>query len=153
MCCVLGGQNWKAEDIPAKLRNNFSTRIHLKAMSKVQSRVMLEDSAAADIKDQGRAYVVLPGRELCEMQTPYINKSILAQALAVNGGGGAAAQMPEAVVIAPPEPDKKETVILEVFDSGETVVSRIAAQALGSKGGPQSKKVRETIRAYRDVEL
>ena len=52
-----------------------------------------------------------------------------------------------------PEPDEKQAAILEVFDGGETVVSKIARIALGSKGGPQSKKVRETILNFRGTKL
>ena len=79
--CCLGGQNWNADDIPTKLRNNFSTRIQLKAMSKTQSRIMLEDSAAAAITQPGRAWAVLPGRPLCEVQTPFVDKETLAASL------------------------------------------------------------------------
>ena len=80
--CVLGGQDWNATSIPTKLRNNFSTRIQLKALSKSQSRVMLEDSAAADIKELGRAYAILPGRGVSEIQTPLIEKAEITKALA-----------------------------------------------------------------------
>jgi hypothetical protein len=52
-----------------------------------------------------------------------------------------------------PEPDEKQAAILEFFDSGETIVSKIATAALGSKGGPQSKKVRETVLEFRGVKL
>jgi hypothetical protein len=85
--CILGGQDWNAASIPTKLRNNFSTRIQLKAMSKTQSRVMLEDSSAADITDPGRAYAVLPGRGLSEIQTPFITKDDIARALATIPNG------------------------------------------------------------------
>jgi DNA segregation ATPase FtsK/SpoIIIE-like protein len=58
---VLGGQDWKAASVDTAIRNQLSTRIHFKAQSPSQSRVLLGDGCAAAIEAPGRAYVQLPG--------------------------------------------------------------------------------------------
>jgi DNA segregation ATPase FtsK/SpoIIIE-like protein len=112
--CILGGQDWNAVSIPTKLRNNFSTRIQLKAMSKTQSRVMLEDSAAADIQDPGRAYVVLPGRGLAEIQTPYISKADIISTL--SGRCGISPTMPVPISVIKSEPDQEESKVIAAYE-------------------------------------
>jgi len=109
---ALGGQDWNAASIPTKLRNNFSTRIQLRAMSKSQSRVMLEDSAAAEIDRPGRAYAVLPGREMTEIQTPFVDKQTLAAALLALAAGGPPPVMPDPATVTPqgePMADQDQT--------------------------------------------
>jgi DNA segregation ATPase FtsK/SpoIIIE-like protein len=147
--CVLGGQNWNADDIPTKLRNNFSTRIQLKAMSKTQSRVMLEANSAADIQDPGRAFAVLPGRGLCEIQTPWVDKPTLARVLATILTAATAAP-PTAAPTA--ENRIEENVIARYLETGSLsqafrLLYELQNGALYTKaiGGNQTAKVKAIL--------
>lgn len=71
---VASGQDFKANILPTELRNQYSTRIQLKAQDATQSRVILGDPIAKDITLRGRGYALLPGRTMCELQTPYLGK-------------------------------------------------------------------------------
>lgn len=110
--CIVGGQNWNAKDIPTKLRDNFSTRIQMRAMSRSQSNVMIADGAAAEIINHGRAYVVIPGRVMVEVQTPYISKKDIINAL--TGRNGASPIMPSAKVVGS-EPNRDEAKAIEAY--------------------------------------
>lgn len=90
--CVLSGQDWKASSLDTAIRNQLSSRVQFKAMSKSQSRVLLEQSGAEDLDVVGRALAVLPGRELFTMQAPNISaRTILADC----SDGGPRYVMPE----------------------------------------------------------
>lgn len=68
---IAGAQTWKADEISTALRANLSTSVQFYARSKSQSRILLEDSAAASITRPGQAFAVLPGQPgLIELQTP-----------------------------------------------------------------------------------
>jgi hypothetical protein len=148
--CVMGGQNWNADDIPTKLRNNFSTRIQMRAMSRSQSNVMLADGAAADIVDPGRAFAIIPGHVMTEVQTPYISKSDIIEAL-IGRIGGTPPVMPESTII-DIEPNTTEAKAVEAFKSlrdGPVKFSwRKATEAAygpGKFGKAPNEKLRATL--------
>ena len=91
---VLGGQDWKAASVDTAIRNQLSTRIHFKAQSPSQSRVLLGDGCAAAIEAPGRAYVQLPGQPLTELQAPLVTVADIEAAL--TGQTGPAEALPEA---------------------------------------------------------
>jgi len=75
---VMAGQDWKASSLDTAIRNQLSSRIQFKAMSKGQSRVLLERSGAESLDVEGRALVILPGKEMFTMQAPFVSaKTIL----------------------------------------------------------------------------
>jgi hypothetical protein len=91
---VLGGQDWKAASVDTAIRNQLSTRVHFKAQSASQSRVLLGDGCAAAIEARGRAYAQLPGQPLTELQAPLVTVADIEAAL--TGQTGPAVAWPEA---------------------------------------------------------
>jgi DNA segregation ATPase FtsK/SpoIIIE-like protein len=150
--CIVGGQNWNASDIPTKLRDNFSTRIQMRAMSRSQSNVMIADGAAADIVNHGRAYVVIPGRIMAEVQTPYISKVDIINAL--TGRSGPKPTMPEPLEVAEPEPTEIEAKAIEAYKEirdGEKFSWRKATEAAygsGVFGKHPNDKLRATLTKF-----
>jgi len=88
---VLAGQDWKASTLDTKIRNQLSTRVQFKALNASQSRVLIGESDAKDLNAIGRAYAVLPGRQMLELQAPYISSEAIVNSVR---GGGAAYAMP-----------------------------------------------------------
>lgn len=99
---VAGGQSWKASDLDSSIRSQFSTTVHFHAKDKASSRVLLGDAAAADIDHIGRAYVILPGQRMIEMQAPALS---LMNVLKVLESGQNAGSVPALSIPAPPEPE------------------------------------------------
>jgi len=89
---VLSGVSANHRTIETRCRDQFSTRLCFRT-SPTSSRVVLEDSGASSIRDKGRALAQLVGRELQEIQGPFITKDELAKALTA---GGPHFPMPEA---------------------------------------------------------
>jgi len=94
---VLGGQDWKAASVDTAIRNQLSSRVHFKAQSASQSRVLLGDGCAAAIETPGRAFAQLPGRPLTEIQAPMVSLADIEAAL--TGQAGPAVELPEAHVL------------------------------------------------------
>jgi len=98
---ILAGQDWKASSLDTAIRNQLSSRVQFKAMSKSQSRVLLEQSGAEDLDVQGRALAILPGKELFTLQAPYVSaRAILSDC----SNGGPRYPMPQ------PEPHDPDLV-------------------------------------------
>lgn len=83
---LLSGQDFKANTLDSSIRNQMSTRIQLKAQDATQSRILLGVSVAKDISKLGRGYAVLPGRNLVEIQTPYIGLETIIEGLPRGNG-------------------------------------------------------------------
>ncbi len=75
---LLAGQDWKASSLDSAIKNQLSTRVQFKALSKAQSNVLLGQSGAEALDTPGRALAVLPGRDLLTLQTPFISSDALA---------------------------------------------------------------------------
>lgn len=82
---VLGGQDWKATSLDTALRNQLSSRVQFRALSASQSRVLLQRPGAENLDARGRCLAVLPGRDVVELQAPYITPQDILAAVA-NGG-------------------------------------------------------------------
>lgn len=68
---IAGAQTWGADEIAMSIRGNLSTSIQFYARSKAQSRILLEDSRAAELTRPGQAFARLPGKtDLIELQAP-----------------------------------------------------------------------------------
>ncbi|RME45699.1 MAG: hypothetical protein D6796_10070, partial [Caldilineae bacterium] len=80
---VLGGQDWKASTLSTTIRNQFSTRVQFKALDEQQSRVLLRRPDAAYINRPGRGFAVIPGRDVVEIQAPFISSKTILRALEV----------------------------------------------------------------------
>lgn len=120
---LFGGQDWKATSVDSTIKYQFSTSIQFKAKSGPQSRALLGDSCAKDIHVQGRAFAVLPGREMIELQAPIIGHQDIISAMT---GNGPRYEMPESVVVV----DHSTAVINEVIDlktdgKSDTAIARI----------------------------
>jgi len=68
---IVGTQHWGHDEVSTAFRSNLSTSIQFFARDKAESRILLGDSAAADIVHRGRAFARLPGQPgLIEIQAP-----------------------------------------------------------------------------------
>ncbi len=74
---ILAGQDWKANSLDTAIRNQLATRIQFRAMSASQSRILLEQPGAENLDTPGRALAILPGREMLELQAPYLSGEML----------------------------------------------------------------------------
>jgi DNA segregation ATPase FtsK/SpoIIIE-like protein len=142
---VLGGQDWKAASVDTAIRNQLSTRIHFKAQSPSQSRVLLGDGCAAAIKALGRAYAQLPGQPLTELQAPLVTVADIEAAL--TGQTGPAETLPEAqenngaslsnlearLVLWAAEQNSGRFSVRAVADAHADLVSRGEVQALADR--------------------
>jgi len=82
---VLAGQDWKASSLDTAIRNQLSTRVQFKALNASQSRVLIGEGDAKDLDAVGRAYAVLPGKPMLELQAPFVNSNMILEA--VKGSG------------------------------------------------------------------
>jgi len=80
---LLAGQSATHRVIPTQVRDNFSTRLCFHT-SPSSSRVVLDDRSAGDLDTPGRAWVQLTGRELIQVQGPFVSRPEFLQA--VSGG-------------------------------------------------------------------
>ncbi|MBU0490270.1 MAG: hypothetical protein KKA73_10920 [Chloroflexi bacterium] len=158
---VIGGQNWRATSIDAGIRDMLSTRVQFKAKSASQSHVLLDASGAEDITEKGRALAWLPGRDLLELQAPYIDRrAILA---AVTGAGPRAAAptptgaegYPQDTACSPAQPgDGQAARILELAAQGASIRA-IGKDVFGYVGGHAYDTVKAVLEqagiTYRDT--
>jgi len=138
---VLGGQDWKAASIDTAIRNQISTRVHFKAQSASQSRVLLGDGCAAAIETPGRAWAQLPGRPLLELQAPLVSLSDIQAVLA--GQQGPAEDLPAGDPEPRTEPASAD-LIRTLADQGLSL-SAIAREVFGYTGGAAYEAVRQVI--------
>ena len=132
----LGGQDWKASSLDSAIRNQLSSRIQFKAMSASQSRVLLQRPGAENLDAKGRALAWLPGRDLVEMQAPFVSHGDIIEAVS---GSGPQATLPE-----PPRDETAETI--RQLDAEGLSASAIAERTYGYKNA----RVLEQIRVILD---
>jgi DNA segregation ATPase FtsK/SpoIIIE-like protein len=142
---ILSGQNWKVGNTGgSEVRDQLSTRIQFKAMSKTQSRLLIESPDAEGLNDLGRAIAVIPGRERLQLQSPLVSRDAIERAL--SGQRGARQAMP--VVDVEPEQtsiaDQERERILELGRRGESVTA-IMMDVWGSKNGRRARQVRDIL--------
>jgi hypothetical protein len=137
---VLGGQDWRAIRIDSGLSNQLSGRIQFRANSAAQSRVLLGDGCAAELDVKGRAYALLPGRSLLQLQAPMVTVADIGAALAGQSGPTSCAPPvpPDA------EQDDTEQRILDLAGQGLSR-SAIERQVFGYTGGQAFETVRRVL--------
>lgn len=135
---LLSGQSAKARVVDTQIRDNFSTKICFRT-SPSSSRVVIDDSAANELREKGRAWVQLPGRELTQMQGAWIDKQSFIGALS---NGGARHPQPEPVK---PEPDERAQKILNMWGQEGMSITAIANEIYGSHGGQQNRLIQKVI--------
>jgi hypothetical protein len=138
---VLGGQDWRAVRIDSGLSNQLSGRVQFKANSAAQSRVLLGDGCAAELDVKGRAYALLPGRSLLQLQAPMVTVADIGSALA--GQSGPASCAPPAVP-SDAEQDETEQRILDLAAQGKSR-SAIERAVFGYVGGQAFETVRRVL--------
>ena len=138
---VLGGQDWKAASIDTAIRNQISTRVHFKAQSASQSRVLLGDGCAAAIETPGRAWAQLPGRPLLELQAPLVSLSDIQAVLAGQQGPteDPPTEEPE------PESDQAPADLIRTLAGQGLSLSAIAREVFGYTGGAAYEAVRQAM--------
>lgn len=142
---VAGGQSWKSSDFDTTIRGQFSTTIHFQAKDKSSSRVLLGDSAAADIDRIGRAYAIVPGHKMIQIQAPALSLMAVTRSLPA-----AAVVSPPIMPAAPPPTlTRIEQQIWALHTRGQSD-SAIARQVFNHDGGNQLAAVREIIQKIKD---
>lgn len=141
--CVLGGQSWKASVLDTTIRDQLATRVQFKAMSASQSRVLLERSGAEAIDTPGRALAILPGRDLFEMQAPYISHHAIASAIT---GDGPRHQLPEPSGRGAVSAPDRTARIKELIGQGLSK-RQIALEVFGYVGGAAYQAVSDVMEA------
>jgi len=132
---ILGGQDWKASSLDTAIRNQLSSRVQFKAMSASQSRVLLQRPGAENLDAKGRALAWLPGRELVELQAPFVSHSDIIKAVS-NGG-------PQATF---PEPPIDERVgLIRQLDAEGLSTSAIAERVYGYKNARALEQIRAIL--------
>jgi len=142
---LLAGQSAKSSVIDTATRDNFSTRLCFHTSKRSYSTVL--DQSVEDINDKGRAYVIASGRELQEIQCPFVSRSDLMRVLHKGE--------PQTIVdITPREPEGERIEDNPELPDAERI-RLLAAQGLsraeiertvfGHKGGAAYRKVKEVL--------
>ena len=126
-----------------QVRDNFSTRLCFRT-SPTSSRVVLDDRAACELHDKGRAICQIPGKAQCEVMGPWVSRDDFRRALS---NGGPRQDMP-IVVTSKPEPSgptaDQVREVLELHAAGESKRS-IERAVFGFEGGAAYRQVSEII--------
>lgn len=139
---VLGGQDWKATSLDTAIRNQLSTRIQFKALSASQSRVLLQRSGAEDLDAKGRALAWLPGRDLVEMQSPWISHQDIIAAMTGNGPRHA---MPEPVTVDGEVNETERDELIRRLAAEGLSQNRIQMETFGYTGGKAYSEVKRVL--------
>lgn len=73
---VCAGQTWSYRTLTTEIRDQFRTRVHFGTNDSRSSQMLLNDSRATRLAQQGRAYIYLPfglASNVFEIQTPYLS--------------------------------------------------------------------------------
>lgn len=145
---VLAGQNWKVGNSGgSETRDQLSSRAQFKANSKSQSRLLVDCPDAAELKDPGRAVVIMPGRERFIMQGAFVGRDEIERSL--SGHRGPRYPMPQVVDVTPEQApnsltDSQRAQIVELGQQGESVTG-IVKTVWGSKNGRRARQVRAIL--------
>jgi hypothetical protein len=139
---VLAGQDWKANTLDTAIRNQLSSRIQFKAMAAGQSRTLLGCGDAEDLNAIGRAFAILPGRDMFMMHSPIVSaRTILAD---VSDGGP---REPTPVMAGN---DSDEAARIRKLAAQGMGPSSIAKEVYGSSGGSAYYKVKDVLKDIDD---
>jgi hypothetical protein len=141
---ILAGQNWTHRTLPSAIKDQLSTRVQFKALSKSQSRVLIEDSRAEQLEIRGRAIASLPGRGLIEMQAPHISSQKAATAVTTSP------ELYQDIIDVTPKVtimDDTERAVVEAYkELGST--SGAAREVFGHAGGTCFYKARAILEKH-----
>jgi len=135
---VMAGQDWKASSLDTAIRNQLSSRVQFRAMSKSQSRVLLEQSGAETLPVEGRALAILPGKPLFTMQAPFISTRTITADVS---DGGPRYPMPEG---GNGGNGNQEQRIRELAEQGYSK-RQIALEVFGYAGGSAYQSVTDVL--------
>jgi len=138
---VLGGQDWKATSLDTAIRNQLATRVQFKALSASQSRVLLQRAGAENLVAKGRALVWLPGRDLTELQTPFVSHQDILKALS---GTGPRRPMPKRNGSDAQDDDERTRRILALHAQGKSATA-IAFEVFGHGNTFYIRKVKAAL--------
>lgn len=156
---ICGANSWKAKRVDTDVTNNFSTKIHFKATTPHQSRVLLGTTVAHQLSVKGRAWGILPGLDMLEFQAPLVSRAMIDELLKLSNQMHISGTVPQSVPysvptvpiiesVTDPESSNRELVI-RLASQGCTV-STIAREVYGTDGGKQIQLVRKYIREKLD---
>jgi S-DNA-T family DNA segregation ATPase FtsK/SpoIIIE len=135
---LLAGQRWTGDSVPTGLKNQMSTRLALKMMSKQQSQNLIMSGDAADLNVIGRALCIIPGNNRVEVQVPFVSKEEIINIL--TGQSGPKADLP--ITDVEPVDDKAQQVIDAYKETG-TISG--AARVFGTPGGNNFTKAKDIL--------
>lgn len=139
---VLGGQDWKAKSLDTAIRNQLSTRVQFRALSASQSRVLLHRAGAEALDAKGRALAWLPGRDMVEMQAPWISHQDIIEAMTGNGPRHA---MPEPVIVDGEASDAERNERIRRLAAEGLSQNKIQMETFGYTGGKAYSEVRRVL--------
>lgn len=146
---ICGTQTWLASEITSSLRANLATSIQFYSRDKSTSRILLGDSAAAELLRPGQAYCRLPGQPgLVELQAPDPSSLIEVTPMLLP-------ESEEMPTMPEPKPDEKEQEVLDLWDEykadeaaiPEKLFGKIADKVFGH-GGHQRDRVIKILQRF-----
>jgi len=138
--CLLATVTATHRTIDTGIRDQFSTRLCFKT-SPSSSSVVLDDRRAGELKVKGRAWAQLTGRELVQIQAPWVTRNDLIRALQPGGperGSPATADQGKA--------DNQAETIHEMAAEGLSP-TRIAEKVFGYANGRTVDQVNKVLEA------
>lgn len=131
---VLAGQSANARVIQTQTRDQFSTRLCFRT-SPTSSRVVVDDIGGSNLHIKGRALVQMTGRDLVEVQAPWVSRDDFERAMQ---GRGPAETIPE---------HGSDTAALRVIELHRAGQSRRAIEraVFGYEGGAAHRQVAEIL--------
>lgn len=154
---LLSGQNWKADNVGKKMRDQLSSRFQLKAMDRHQAGILIPNSGAEDFTIKGRCSVWLPGAAQPEIiQTPLIDESTISTARKHYIAPAAIAAGPS-ILDLPVAPDDKPEAdnggyddsdrqrICELYEGGESLTA-ICTQLHGYKNQRRIEAIKDVLK-------
>ena len=142
---IFAGQNWTTKFVPSEARDQFTSRFQFKTMNKSQSRMMLETGDAESIRDIGRAFALLPGQNIIELQAPIIDEADIRAAL--QGQTGPVNSMPTSEPDSGDVPDFTDDQIETILamDAQDESLRSIATEIFGYPNGRRVTQIRAVL--------
>jgi DNA segregation ATPase FtsK/SpoIIIE-like protein len=144
---VVSGQSATYKTIPTAMRDNFSARVCFHT-SPTSSQVVLDTRDAVNLKNKGRALVQLPGRDVVEIQNPWIERDAFLRVLQT----GKPANETPAMETDPTVEDVDDTFLADddrvrrIVGAGFSL-RQASLQVYGGDGGAAYRKAKAAIDA------
>lgn len=142
---LLAGQSANHKVVPTQVRDNFTSRFCFHT-SPASRRVVLGQSVD-DISAKGRAWSQLPGREIEQIQVPFVSREEVEDVI---GNGKPRRDMPEVIDIAQAQMIEDDTSLtdnerIRLLHSQGIAQYKIEERVFGHSGGDAYRKVKAVL--------